>query len=406
MPSLSLVVTELPTRPESFPPVSAMQSGPHSDKADTVPLPNRFLPVVQTPLPGGTANAQLTSWTAGGATRSVLARRIAERPKHRGKVKSSFNLFDRLRWWLLHPGRIEFLLWLGGTLLLMVVTCMLLLATALSFAWITPPFVSGDIATNSNVDVQNAQTVVTTPGLLLILTDTGPLVPGQVLHLRGQGFTAGGRVRFTHDTMQPILEQDGQPLTVQADTRGTFIASIPVGYPPAWATGKHILVVHDLTTNHLAALTFLLASGPMGQKATATPGPEVTPTTNDPGGFPTPNPVGQTPVPVSPTPTLSPTAGTTPTPQPSPTAATSPTPTPGTTPTANPSPTGSTSPTAVASHTANWSNANLGNDLGNTPYSTDQGSLFSPMMVSLLLTLLLLALLLLGLAGILRRYYR
>jgi hypothetical protein len=42
------------------------------------------------------------------------------------------NPLERVRWWLLYPGRIEFLLLAGGTLLLLGITTMLVLVTALS----------------------------------------------------------------------------------------------------------------------------------------------------------------------------------------------------------------------------------------------------------------------------------
>jgi hypothetical protein len=42
------------------------------------------------------------------------------------------NPLERVRWWLLYPGRIEFLLWTGGTLFLLFITVVLVLATMLS----------------------------------------------------------------------------------------------------------------------------------------------------------------------------------------------------------------------------------------------------------------------------------
>jgi hypothetical protein len=39
---------------------------------------------------------------------------------------------ERVRWWLLYPGRIEFLLLAGGTLLLLAITTLLVLVMALS----------------------------------------------------------------------------------------------------------------------------------------------------------------------------------------------------------------------------------------------------------------------------------
>jgi hypothetical protein len=42
------------------------------------------------------------------------------------------NPLESVRWWLLYPGRIEFLLWSGGTLLLLLITIILIVATMLS----------------------------------------------------------------------------------------------------------------------------------------------------------------------------------------------------------------------------------------------------------------------------------
>src|SRR5262249_12125605 len=71
----------------------------------------------------------LTSWTTGRGAHSPLARRIiSSRRAPMGHLASSlwtsvFNPLDSLRWWLLIPGRLEFLLWFSGTILLMSVTC-------------------------------------------------------------------------------------------------------------------------------------------------------------------------------------------------------------------------------------------------------------------------------------------
>jgi hypothetical protein len=42
------------------------------------------------------------------------------------------NPLENIRWWLLYPGRLEFLLWAGGTLLLLVITILLVLVTVMS----------------------------------------------------------------------------------------------------------------------------------------------------------------------------------------------------------------------------------------------------------------------------------
>src|SRR5207248_5327030 len=84
----------------------------------------------------------LASWTTGRGAHSPLARRIASRrriPMNRATSSlwtSVFNPLDRLRWWLLVPGRLEFLLWFSGTVLLMGVTCIFLFICLVSAGWL------------------------------------------------------------------------------------------------------------------------------------------------------------------------------------------------------------------------------------------------------------------------------
>ncbi len=47
-------------------------------------------------------------------------------------AKSGFAPLERIRWWLLYPGRIEFLILAGGTLLLLGITTLLVLVMTLS----------------------------------------------------------------------------------------------------------------------------------------------------------------------------------------------------------------------------------------------------------------------------------
>ncbi len=411
LPSLSLVVSESPTQPK--PPVSVTPVPAYIDKIDTVPLPSRFASVVDGP--SREKNGQLNSWTAGGAAQSPYARRIAERTRHKGasrwRQNVSLNPLDRLRWWLLCPGRIEFLLWLGGTILLMTLTCVLLLVTALSFAWITPgqQSATSSLTDTSNVatDVHQTVTAITTPGLTLMLLDKGPLLPGQSVHLRGQGFTANGHVNFTFDIEHPFLDENGEPLTVETDRQGVFTVTLLLGYPPAWVMGPHIIVAHDLATHHRAAVSLTLASGLFGKKGTATPAPGATdtPTPGDPGIFPTP--VGQTPVPVTPspgvpTPDITPTSTQAGTPSPTETVGTTPTTAPGKTPTPHTTPTAHIQPSATSTHAATGSS--LSDALDNS-YAKAQERLITPavLFIGLWVFLFMLAMAMFGLAGVLRK---
>jgi len=297
----------------------------------------------------GTLNstgAEPKSWTAGGAMASTYARRIAER-RHKRQATNKFHLLDHLRWWLLQPGHIEFLLWLVGTIILISVTFMLLFAMAVSMEFITPgqqPGTSGSINTPS---IDTNLTSVSNGGLKLTLLDRQPLVIGQALHVRGQGFSAHGKVIFTNERNLPVLTQNRQSNILQVDGYGTFIAIL---YISSWTAGQHMLVVRDMLTKHTIQFPIILAADPFGKNATPTAisqQPGATATQNSsPGALPTP--INSTPIPPKPSPVSTPPPKPTPT-QPSitptvpATPGSTPTSTPGTTPTAGstPSPTGS-----------------------------------------------------------------
>src|SRR5713226_4628055 len=154
LPALSLLVSETPTQPEVEAGAKTTRRLPRVDEIDTAPpQPSRVLVpvtsqsnVVALSGPGRTSiDSQQTkgsdpvSWTAGAASQSSYAQLISARGKRKKSPHGiSLNPLDRVRWWLLRPGRIEFVLWLGGTILLVSVTCALLLVTAFSFDWFAP----------------------------------------------------------------------------------------------------------------------------------------------------------------------------------------------------------------------------------------------------------------------------
>lgn len=365
--SLSLVISDSPTQPGA-PVSSRLPNVPIEgsnlvtiDEIDTLPprLNSALLPVPVSPVSNllqgiagevslQPASSDLPSWTAGEAARSPYAQRIADRRKNAGtalvvaqmKPRRNFvlNPLDNLRWWLLRPGRMEFLLWLCGTLLLIGVTCVLLLAAAFSFEWITPGFQGGTTFTSAPNNKPGVSPTATSgsPSKTAVpsvtLMDKGLLLPGRFIHLRGQGFSPRGKVTFSYDNNQPLLDQSGHPSVVQTDAQGKFTATLLLGN---WGPGKHRIVARDVTTNRSIEWSFVLASSSSGRGPVATPTPPRVPATPTvvSGGGPTPVPtaVGATPVPptstpVKPTPTQVPAT---------PTAAPSPTVTPGTTPTAS-----------------------------------------------------------------------
>ncbi len=381
-----------------------------------------------------------SSWTAGISAGSQRARQIASRTAYKKRHSTfSLNPFDSIRWWLLRPGRIEFILWLGGTILLISVTCVLLLVTAFSLNWITPGVrntvtSSAPSLTSSSPHGHPLPTVTDTPGLALTLLDKEPFLPGGTIHVHGQGFTHNNKVIFTLDS--PQLPSNVPPVSVQTDAHGDFTTTLSLGY--GLVPGLHLLIAHDVKTDSFAALPFRIEPGDFGKAATATPasavpGATVTPTPGQPAGgggnpatptptpFTTPVPVGSTPVPtptsIPPTPTPVPTQPPTPTPTPTPLP---PTPTPGTTPTPGvsptaavpppPSPTPGTTPTAAGPLSSTLSNAGpgagLSNALGsNTPAFSVQLTRFAPWLW-LPVLFYTLSMFMLGIAGILHKRRR
>jgi hypothetical protein len=369
LPALSLLISEAPTEPELPSRGKATRRLSRIDELDTTPPPNEAgssassralvplasqLEVTASGWPGETTihvrsshENNPSSWTAGEGSQSSYARLISSRSKRKKpQAAIALNPIDRVRWWLLRPGRIEFVLWLGGTILLVGVTCVLLLVTAFSFEWLTPGFISAASTnmTGNSTGSQQQATVTASGGMNVIRTDTGPLLPGQLIHLRGQGFSPQGHISFLFDGTQPLLDQNGKSNATQADARGVFSTTLRLNDNPPMQPGAHFIEVQDLATRHSVSLEVTLAQGPFGKGVSSTPVPSYPPVitpTSIPIGQPTPVPVGQTPVPVTPTPhpgtpTVTPTVGITPTATPTVGITSTVTPTAGTTPTVTP----------------------------------------------------------------------
>ena len=353
---------------------------------------------------------ETASWTAGNGANSPYAQLIANAATRKKKRhRSMLNPLDRVRWWLLHPGRMEFMLWIFGTILLIIVTCSFLLLTASSLNWLTPALPGGtpsgsSVNASTRAITQSSPTVTTTSGLVLTLLDKGPLLPGLPIHLHGQSFSHNGRVAFTCDGTHQLLDQNGQVLTILADAHGTFTVALWPGDTSYWNIGHHTIVAHDLKTNHLAALDIVLSASPNG-KTVPTPPVQITTSgaspTSVPGGGGGPTPVGQTPVPVTPTVTSTPSRAPSPSPTqtpPSPTA----TSTVGTTPTATSTP---DRKTTLSVRNNNSGSSNLGNALSNGNTDSSPGfhqAGFNPL-VLLMIACYTVAIALLGVAGVLHK---
>lgn len=116
-----------PTHPRQ---VQTVQKTPAVQTEGGIATINKMPPVVQmSPV------SREVSWTVGAGAKSELAQRIASRARDKqGKSLGELIVtpLSELRWWLLYPGRMEFMLWISGALILLCVTCVLLFATLAS----------------------------------------------------------------------------------------------------------------------------------------------------------------------------------------------------------------------------------------------------------------------------------
>ena len=426
LPALSLLISDEPTQPELEARSKVTRRLPHVEEITTVPPQNvdhsistsRSLAPIDYPQDitsfyrhnQNSINILLSqeigasSWTAGKASRSSKAQLISSRSKRKHPhVAVSFNPIDRVRWWLLRPGHLEFILWLGGTVLLVAVTCVLLLVTAFSFEWVTPGFINATNTNTTGTSTGSGQqsTVVATPELMLMRIDKGPILPGQSIGLRGQGFSPHSHVRFLFDGTQQLFDQNGQSTSTQANAQGVFITSVVLDSNLPWRPGPHFINAQDLTTKHMATLHIILSPAPIGN------GTPSTPVTSYP---PNPTPPALTPIPSvtsgQPTPVGRPPVTVTPTSQP---VTPTPSPTVGLTPTVTP--TVVTSPTAVTTGGSTPGVTTVGSGLGNALDHTGDTYLgknltrLSPW-VWLMIACYCLSMVLLGFAGVLHKRHQ
>ncbi len=301
------------------------------------------------------------SWTTGHGKKSLRAQRVANRTKGRKSQRKSalsLNPVDRVRWWLLYPGRIEFLLWLHGTIILFVVTCLLLFATILSSGWMhtgtsnvavgargvqtaSTPSESTATTGKNPCSAGNAttprchSTIVSSSGLQLTLLNTNVLLPGTPIFLHGQGFSANSSVIFTYDAQLPC-----RPNATQANRQGSFTVLLTLdAHVPA---GTHQVKAYDTASKRFIAVSVNIVPSSTAQSIPSTPPSSgvipIATTGASAGQSGIPTPVSKTPVPVAPTlgvtltamPAQSPTAGITPSPtiETTPTISTTTTPTP------------------------------------------------------------------------------
>ena len=326
--------------------------------------------------------AEPAPWTAGAAAGSSYAQRLVARD-HERRHLASFNVFDRLRWWLLHPGRFELLLWLSGTLLLMTVTCIFVLMTVFSLQ------VGASHSSSAQTPASSGgQSAIGSSVALVLSTSTSVVPQGHPLRLYGQGFSANARIELSYDTNLLFLDQHGQPIMARADRYGAFTATLA---SPPWGTGKHSITARDTRTGHFVTTTITVVVAASPTVTAPTPAATVTQSTGATGGTTPPGPVNQTPVSSPPTVGISPTATPKP-PTPTPTSGITPTATTGTTPTVGTTTTPNTNGTVTNS-----------SSLGSQSVLTSGPAMAGGPWLWIMIAGYAAAMLLLGCAGLLRK---
>jgi hypothetical protein len=332
----------------------------HEDEDEAIP---QFSPVA---AQANSVRPEMIPWTAGQGANSQFAQRVAQRSEHVASQRALvFHPFDRVRWWLLYPGRLEFVLWLGGTLFLLTATCLLLLLSFLSIPSLqdsthavatasSSPASSVPCAQTSSAVMCGSISVTSVAGVKLTMLDTGQMAMGKPLHLEGQGFTPHGAVNLTYDAWLPC-----QPAAIHADAYGTFRVTLLLARAGA---GEHRVVAYDVASTHTIMLPIKLiassvqhnvvlpadATAPVvAPSPTAQPTvPVVVPSPTEAAVQPVATPIPPTPTPVAATPTPRPTVA--PTPRPTATPVVSPSPTPQPTVQATPQTPVTVTPTADA----------------------------------------------------------
>ena len=156
------------------------------------------------------------------------------------------NTVSKLRWWLLRPGRMEFILWVSGTIFLIFLTCALILDSIFNLVTLSS---SGHLMVNSF-----SPTSQTAPMTSLTLLNKGTLLPDSRLRIEGTGFSAHAMIVFFFDEAHPILDADGTPKRIVADGSGHFIVLLEPTKNSGWTAGKHFLVASEPASHRSAAL--------------------------------------------------------------------------------------------------------------------------------------------------------
>ncbi len=90
------------------------------------------------------------------------------------------------------------------------------------------------------------------PALTIQGTQLTTIAPGQTVHLHGEHFGANDSITFLLDTVTPITDAKGKPLTAQTSSNGAFDVSLLVGKD--WLAGTRLISAQDSRTGLSAYL--------------------------------------------------------------------------------------------------------------------------------------------------------
>ncbi len=313
-------VSEIPTLPEHE---------EISPLAEENRIPSPALPSDR--LARRTRSVNAASWSANPVSTTSASHLAVQVLRSGHRYPGNFRFTDRLRWWLLRPGHIEFSFWLAGSFLLFAVTFFLLAATVLSimFPGVRPGGNSLSSAIHTVPTIAVSPSASGTPTVSqLVLSGKNKLLPGAELHLQGQGFLPRSRVTFWLDGRWTLLDKLGKPASAQSDVSGNFSLDLWLGQGANWSAGPHRIVVPESGSSRQTSISItILAPTPVPTNSPGTSAPPAAPVA--PTTVPTTAPppvVSPTAPPVAdPTPVVTPTAESTNTPVPvTPTVAVSP----------------------------------------------------------------------------------
>jgi hypothetical protein len=193
------------------------------------------------------------------------------RLEKRQEFSLALHPLDRVRWWLLYPGRLELLLWVTGTALLVAITCVLLFVTTIGLGIVSIGHSTGALSTASAAQCVGApvsagvghcdsSTAMSPAGLKITLQNTTALLTSTPVQLRGDGFSPRGRVTFSYDNNRSC-----SPASVQADGHGTFIVTLTLAGQPALRPGHHRVVVYDQARGQSVSLDILFTADTTSQ---------------------------------------------------------------------------------------------------------------------------------------------